>query len=576
MNTQLGLKYRWQMPSIPSDILHQVVQTFNISPAVVHTLLARGFSSREEIEQFLFGSADDVVNDPALLKDAQKAVDRIQKAIEQGERILIVGDYDVDGITSTAMMMLCLLPLDAHVNFFLPVRTRDGYGLSEKIVDRAAQNGYSVIITVDNGITAYDAIRKACDNNIDVIVTDHHQPQDPLPPAYAIVNPHQADCEYPYTSLAGVGVTFKVLSLLYRHMQKQFPEKVYELLMLGTIADVVPLTGENRYWVRHGLAWLNKANSAAIQVLRENSGIEKQALNSIDIGFGIAPQINALGRLEDPRQGVKFLIGNDMQETRLVGNTLYELNQARKRIERDIMRDVEAAIEQKTIDVDTERVIIMARENWQPGVIGLAASRLVNTYQRPVLLFHKTKKGTLQGSCRSIAAFNIFQALSESSDILDTFGGHAAAAGLSLQEHHLDTLKQRLEAKIDQELTEEDFIPSVAIDAPVQLDEMSSKLVRDMAYLEPFGHENERPVLYIADVQLNQPPRLLKEQHVKCYVVGYGTIRSVIFFGRPDIYTFLSERPKSSFDIIGYVVENQWRGKRQVEIQGIDIVERAS
>jgi len=574
MNTQHGLKYRWQMPSIPSDIQQNVVQAFNISPAVVHVLLARGCASREEIEHFLFGSSEDLVNDPRLLQDADRAVHRIMQAIDRGERILIAGDYDVDGITSTAMMMLCLLPLTQHVNFFLPHRSRDGYGLSEKIVNRAAHNGYSLIITVDNGITATNAIQAANGHGVDVIVTDHHQPHDQLPPAYAIVNPHREDCAYPYKTLAGVGVTFKLLSLLYTQVGRSLPEKVYELMMLGTVADVVPLTGENRYWVRYGLSWVNKAHSTAIHVLRDNSGIEKQRLSSIDIGFGIAPQINALGRLEDPRQGVTFLIGRDVQETRHVGNTLHELNQARKRIEREIVAEVQAAIEAGTVDVSQEGVIVIARDHWQPGVIGLAASRIVQTYQRPVILLHKASNGMLHGSCRSIREFNIFNALSESSDILDTFGGHAAAAGLSLHASYLDTLKQRLEAHIARELSPDDFIPQIAVDAPLQIDDMSRKLTRDLAYLEPFGHANEQPVFYISDVQLLQPPRLLKEQHVKCYVTGHGAMASVIFFGRPDIYHFLSERRNARFDIIGYIVENHWRGKIQVEVQGIDIRER--
>lgn len=554
----------------------QLVHTFNVSPAVVHVLLARGYTSRQEIEQFLFGASDDVTYDPAAMKDAEPAVSRIKQAIDAGERILIAGDYDVDGITSTAMMMLCLLHAHARVNFFLPHRMRDGYGLSQRIVDRAAKNGYTLIITVDNGITAHGAIKHAREQGVDVIVTDHHQPHGQLPPAYAIVNPHRDDCPYPYKELAGVGVTFKLLSLLYRHLGYTMPHKVYELLLLGTVADVVPLTGENRYWVRYGLSWINKARSTAITVLQDNGNITREQLNSLDIGFGIAPQINALGRLEDPRQGVAFLIGNDEQETRRVGNTLYELNQARKRIERDTIADVEAAIENKEIDVEQERVIVAAREHWQPGVIGLAASRLVQAYQRPVILFHKVRGGMLHGSCRSIEAFNIFNALCECEDLLETFGGHAAAAGLSLKAEHLDTLKQRLHAIINRDLHDEDFIPSVTVESSVQLDEMSPKLVRDLMYLEPFGHANERPMFYIPDVQLLHAPRLLKEQHVKCYITGHGTYRSVIFFGRPDIYTFLSERPHGSFDIIGYVVENQWRGKVSIEIQGVDIIERAS
>jgi len=574
MSVTSGIKYRWHLPQVPSERIHEAMKALSLSPVVIQTLFVRGYTDHTQMRHFLLSQAEDVVGDPSQLKDAERAVHRIMQAIEHQERILIVGDYDVDGITSAAMMMLCLLSLRARVNFFLPHRTRDGYGLSQHIVRRAAYNRYSVIVTVDNGISAHDAVDTAHELGVDVIITDHHQPHGTCPQAYAIVNPQQGDCAYPDKLLAGVGVTFKVLSLLFRLYNKQLPEKVYELLMLGTVADVVPLTGENRYWVRYGLACMNRMKSTAIQVLQENGNIERKRLSSIDIGFGIAPQINALGRLEDPREGVAFLIGNDTHKTRRVGHTLHELNQTRKRIEQDIVRDVQDDIERGEIDIEQERIIVASRSYWQPGVIGLAASRLVNTYQRPVLLFHRKKNGKLQGSCRSIQAFDIFNALTACSDVLDTFGGHAAAAGLSLSQACLPELKQRLEQRARTELSDDDFVPSIMLDACLYLDDMSHRLMHELSYLEPFGHKNERPLFYIPDVQILHTPRLLKEQHVKCTVTGHGTMRSVMFFWRPDIYAFLMNRLEKTFDIVGYIIENQWRGKVSLEVQGVDIRER--
>ena len=297
-----------------------------------------------------------------MLKDAQKSVERIVQAIDAGEKILVFGDYDVDGITSSAMMMICLLPLGAQVNFFLPHRVRDGYGLSVKGIERAARNGYKFVITVDNGITAFEPAKRAKELGIDLIITDHHRAHDHVPDAYAVVNPNQPDCSYPFKTLAGVGVGFKLLSLLYELKGLSMPPKAYELLLLGTIADVVPLLGENRFWVRYGLSYVNKFESLSLQVLKQNGKVTKPIISATDIGFSITPQINALGRLEDARQGVKFLIGTNMQEVREVGTILRELNDARKDIERGIVEQVQAEIEQKKIDLDVENCIVVFKQ----------------------------------------------------------------------------------------------------------------------------------------------------------------------------------------------------------------------
>lgn len=264
-----GAKYLWQLPPLPSQIVLDLALAYNFSIPVMHSLVSRGMSTKEALDSYLFSTFERDVAHPSLLKDAKKAVERLLAAIKNKEKILICGDYDVDGITSSAMMMSCLIPLGAQINFFLPHRVRDGYGLSAKTVQRAAQNNYKVLVTVDNGITAFEAATQARELGIDLIITDHHRPYDTVPESFALVNPHQFDCPYPYKKLAGVGVTFKILSLLYEQLGKPLPEKVYELLTLGTIADVVPLTGENRYWVRHGLQHINAQESLAVRVLNK-------------------------------------------------------------------------------------------------------------------------------------------------------------------------------------------------------------------------------------------------------------------------------------------------------------------
>lgn len=571
-----GSKYLWQLPIGDKNLISDLVLSHNLSFPVVQTLVGRGYVTKKSIEDFLFVSREKSTADPRLLKDAEKAVDRIIKAVKNKEKILICGDYDVDGITSSAMMMLCLLPLGADVNFFLPHRVRDGYGLKPKIVERAKDNGYKVIVTVDNGISSFEAAEKAKEFGIDLIITDHHKVREKIPEAFAVIDPCQNECKYPYKKLAGVGVTFKIISLLYEKLKKEIPNQVYELLTLGTIADVVPLTGENRFWVRNGLEQIAREETPAFQVLKKNARLTNSQISSLDIGYAIAPQINALGRLQDARSGVKFLVGGDLDETERVGKVLYELNQARKMVEKSVLEDVERDIETGKIDPEKDAVIIASSSRWSPGVIGLVASRLVSKYGRPTILFHKTKDGLLRGSCRSIPEFNIFDALSECSDILKNFGGHPMAAGLSLPENKLPELKMRLTQIIRRDLTEEDLKQKLVLDAELELSDANTKLMTDLKYLEPFGCENKRPLFLLKNVTILEEPVLLKDEHVKFKLFSGGVIRSVIFFGRPDIMNFILRDLELTFDVAAHAVENNWEGRTRVEFHGVDIARSAA
>ena len=566
-----GYKYLLGIPEIDIAKAVEISQHFSLSMPLAKTLMARNFSQIENIENYLLSSEEKDVADPALMKGASRAVERILKAIENKEKILIFGDYDVDGITSSSLMMMGLLPLDAQVNFYLPNRVKDGYGISTKIVKKAAENNYKVIITVDNGTTAFEPAKLAKELGIDLIITDHHRPHDHLPDAYTIVNPHQDDCPYPFKHFAGVGVAFKILTLLYKEKKMEIPGKVIELLLLGTVADVVPLTGENRYWVRQGLAYVNKHESYALQVLKENSKFTKPELFSTDIGFSVTPQINALGRLDDPREGVQFLIGNNSADVDRIGKILFEINQSRKLVEQSIISDVVKQIESKHVDI-SKNIVIATSPNWPAGVIGLVASRIVGMYGRPTLLFHLTKDGIAKGSCRSIKEFNIFNALSESKDILISFGGHSHAAGLSLKISDVPELQRRLEQKVAAELTEFDLKQKLLIDAQAQLSDFSEKFMKDLRLFEPFGHENAQPYFYIKGVVLVKRPQVLKDVHIKCSVFADGVIKSVMFFNRPELLDLLTAQADEPFDIVGQVMHNYWNGTYTVELQGIDIV----
>ncbi len=325
------------------------------------------------------------------------------------------------------------------------------------------------------------------------------------------------------------------------------------------------------FGLRYGLSYINKIESLSFKVLKQNGKVTKPIISATDIGFSIAPQINALGRLEDPRQGVKFLIGSDYGEVQEVGNILLELNQARKQIERSIVEQVQAEIASKKIDLDKENVIIAASNNWPPGVIGLVASRIVSAYGKPTLLFHLTKDGLAKGSCRSIPEFNMFNALQDSKDLLKQFGGHSLAAGLALKIENLPKLKENLEKLVSEQLTEFDLKQKVTLDAQAKLSDLNKKFMADMGHLEPFGNENKNPAFFIQNVVLTQKPKLLKDLHVKCSVFADGMIKPVIFFNRPELFEKFMNCGEESFSLAAHVTENHWNGKVNIELNGLDV-----
>lgn len=568
-----GKKYLLQVRHIDNLAITKIADEFNLSFPVAKVLYSRGYSSSEQIRSFLFGSLEQDVAHASKLKDGQKALERILLAIDRKEKILVSGDYDVDGVTSSALMMSCLLPLGANINFFLPHRQRDGYGLSSKIVKQAAKNGYSLIVTVDNGITALDAANTAKNLGIDLIITDHHRPHGTKPIAHAIVNPNQDDCSYPFKGLCGVSVIFKLVSWIYEMKGLELPVKAYELVMLGTVADVMPLLDENRFWVTYGLALTNKEKSYAMQVLSHYGKVaQKPRISSLDVGFSIAPQINALGRLSDPRDAVKFLISSNSQDVDRVGKILWEMNEARKKIERDIYDSIESKILSKTIDLSKENIIAVSNKEWPSGVIGLVAGKLMHNFGRPTFLFHESDDGQLlKGSCRSIKEFNVFNALDENRELLLTFGGHSFAAGLSLLKKNLPELKARLEDKIAKTVTPEQLQQKLFVDSDLELLDVGKKLVQDLERLEPFGHQNEQPLFLVKNVSLLNKSSLLKEKHVKCTIFSQGVIKPVIFFNRPDIFQFLENNGDSSFHIVGNVTSNFWNDRESIELQGIDV-----
>jgi single-stranded-DNA-specific exonuclease len=566
-----GQKFLWSLKNFDESAVRSISYDHNLSLPIANVLFSKGFKSSEQINSFIFPSFEKNVFNASLLKDSGIAVERIIRAIQKKEKILVFGDYDVDGITSSALLLVALLPLGANINFYLPNRITDGYGLSSKIVKKAASNSYTLIITVDNGITAHAAAQVASEHGIDLIITDHHRPHADLPKAIAIIDANRSDCSYPYKELAGVGIIFKIVSMIYEQKNLALPDKVYELLMLGTVADVAPLTIENRFWVQYGLSKVNKKKSLAINVLAQNNGLNKALFNSLDVGFMLAPQLNALGRLSDPRQAVEFLISADSKKVEEIGAMLKRLNEQRKKIDKKIYDDIEFAIFEKSIDLEKENVIIAASSDWPAGVIGLVAGKLTQNFGRPTLLFHLDDRGVLKGSCRSIPEFDIFKALSKCKDILLSFGGHSFAAGLKLNKENLPELKARLEDLVAQELSPEDLTPKINLDAVLEFTDLKTNFLGDLQRLEPFGNQNEQPVFLIENVTLLNQPTILKDKHVKCSLFSQGVIKPIIFFNRPELYSVFNQIGDKSFHVAACVVKNEWDGRVSVELQGEDV-----
>lgn len=567
-----GHKYVWSVPHADQKLIQNISSTHNLMRPIAEVLVNRGYVQDSQISSFLLSSYESDVPHPSQMKGMVIAAERIISAIKNQEKILIFGDYDVDGVTSSSVAMTSLIPLGARVNFFLPNREKDGYGLSTKAVKRAKENGFNLIVTVDNGITAFEAAEKARELGIDLIITDHHKPHDHLPHALTIIDPHQEDCPYPFKYLAGVGVIFKLMTLIYQMLGiKRLPEKVYELLMLGTVADVVPLLGENRFWVRHGLHTINNYRSNAMRMLAQNGNVTKDELTSLDIGFMIAPQINALGRLSDPRDAVRFMISADIQEVERVAKILKEINEERKKIDGAIFESLDQKIKQKEINLDQELAIIAADTNWPAGVIGLVAGKLMHSYGRPTILLHLDNKGLAKGSCRSINEFNMFNALTECQDLLLQFGGHACAAGLKLKQDNLPKLKERINALIKEQVAPEFLQPRIKIDARLELHDITPSFMHNMEQLEPFGNQNPQPLFLIERVTQLKPPQLLKEKHIKTTVFSQGAVKPLIIFNRPELYQLLLQHEDKPFTLAAHVSTNEWNGSLSYDLHGVDI-----
>ncbi|MDU4960644.1 MAG: single-stranded-DNA-specific exonuclease RecJ [Sporomusaceae bacterium] len=529
-------------------------------------LLNRGLDDAAAAQQFLAGTLQQL-QDPFLLKGMAAAVDRTAAAIAAGEKIVVYGDYDVDGITATALVYNCLRELGATIEYYIPERQSEGYGLHSEALQAIAAAGAGLVITVDCGISAWQEVESA--GRLDIIVTDHHQPPERLPAATAVINPKQPGCPYPEKELAGVGVAFKFCQALASRLEQRRLDcfRYLDLVAIGTVADMVPLTGENRLLVKFGIDRLRHTENAGLAALISVCELQSASIDAGKIGFVIAPRLNAAGRLNHAAAGVELLTSPASEPVRELAQTLDLTNRERQEVERDILEKAEAAL--AATDWQNAKALVIAGEDWHPGVIGIVASRLVERYYRPTILI-SVRDGIGKGSCRSIPGFDMYEGLSRCAEWLLQFGGHRQAAGLSLKAADIDLFRQKFNETVSQELTEADFLPVLNIDAMVSLNELNASLIEQLACLEPFGMGNPSPLLACSPVKLQSAAAFGKDKrHLRLWVCEREASSEAIAWNKGELADCFERDCAAEIAFVPEV--HEWQGRRSVRMRAIDV-----
>ncbi len=502
-----NIKKKWILKQAAPDKAAAISLVSGLLPVTARILVTRGITEPEEVSLFLNPSLSGML-DPFLLKDMQQAVERLVVAREAGEKICIYGDYDVDGISATALLISGFTALGLKTGYHIPNRMEDGYGLNSEALRSIQEHGVSLAISVDCGVTAVEEARLCSEIGLDLIITDHHQPLTSLPAAIAVINPHRADCDYPFKGLAGVGVAFNLLVALRNRLRKQgihdnnLPDlrQWLDLVALGTIADLVPLTGQNRILTKAGLQRMGKDCRTGMAALKKVAGVQGD-VSSGQVGFQLAPRINASGRLESAVTGVELLLTQDNTLARDLADELDAANCERRQIERLIFEEAVAMMEKRD-NPDLSRSIVLSSTDWHQGVVGIVASRMVERYYRPTILVAENQDGTGKGSGRSIAGFHLLEAINQCSKYLLRYGGHHAAAGITLKTDEIENFAKAFEQAASTQLTENQLIPELSLDTEIEASELTIDLVSELQKLGPFGMGNPTPVLMLRDMQL--------------------------------------------------------------------------
>ncbi|HQZ83655.1 MAG TPA: single-stranded-DNA-specific exonuclease RecJ [Pyrinomonadaceae bacterium] len=554
---------RWTIRKHDHERVQQFAREIGVQPIVAALLISRGYDTQEKADAFLRPSLEHLY-DPFLLKGMREAVARIQKAVQNGEKILIWGDYDVDGTTGTVLLRRAFKLLGVESEFHVPDRFTEGYGVNIPALEDAQRNGVSLVITVDCGIRSFEPLEWAKENSLDVIVTDHHLSDDDRgnPPAVAVVNPNQPGCEYPDKHLAGAGVAFKLADALLREagLEDEIPGFL-KIAAIGTVADVMDLTGENRAIVAIGLKDLLLTDNCGLRALMEVADCTSE-MTSYHIGFRIGPRINAAGRMDVAKHVVELLEETDFVRARQLASLLDSRNRERQQMQQKI---TELAFAEAAEHADSN-FIVVAGEGWHRGVIGLAASRIADKLYRPAIVL-SIEDGIAQGSARSIPGFHLLNALEAAQDLLEQFGGHRAAAGLKIRSERISELRRRLSDYADEVLKLEDLEPELNIDAVLLPESVDLKLVSALSALEPFGQGNPKPIFVTKDLTLREDPFVMKEKHLKLKLESESGCRlEAVWWDGVDRSKGRTLRRDSRIEL-AYVVEvNNWQGNRKIQL----------
>jgi single-stranded-DNA-specific exonuclease len=554
---------RWTIEKHNYDAVKSLAHALKVSPVVAALLVSRGYQTEETALDFLNPSIEHL-HDPYLLKDMKPAVERILRAIETGEKILVWGDYDVDGTTGTVVLRKALELLGADSGFHVPHRFTEGYGINIPALEKAKERGYKLVVSVDCGIRSFAPLIWAKENGLDVIVTDHHLPDDGQgnPPALAVVNPNQPDCEYPDKNLAGVGVAFKLAHALLREKNKEKLVKGFlKVVAIGTIADVMNLTGENRAIVSLGLKDLPKAVNYGLKALMEVADCTNE-MTSYDIGFRIAPRINAAGRMDAARAIVELLETNDFDEARSIAEMLNSRNRERQKIQQEITKL--AFLE--TAEITNKNFVVVAGEGWHRGVIGLAASKIADKLYRPTIVL-SIENGVAHGSARSIAGYHLLNGLDTCAELFEQYGGHAAAAGMKIKQENIELLQEKLHEHASANLSAEDLIPELKIDAAVSSKTLNLDLVTELKRLEPFGMGNPKPKFVTKDLVLTHEPFVMKEKHLKLKLADAdGKPFEAVWWDGVDKSNGRTLRAKTRIELAYTPEANNWNGNTRLQL----------
>ena len=563
------LEKRWTILPENKEQSALLRKELRISPFLCDILVRRGMTDFEAARSY-FRPSLDMLHSPWLMKDMQIAVDRVVDAISQNEKILVFGDYDVDGTTAVACMYQFLTSIytDENIEFYIPHRYREGYGVSKIGIDYAAINGFTLIVCLDCGIKSVELISYASTLGVDFIVCDHHLPGETLPNAVAILNPKQSDCNYPYKELCGCGVGFKLISALAEtlHVPDENVFKYLDLTATAIAADIVPMTGENRILAFYGLAQINSNPSPGIKALIQLSGVQGK-LHITNVVFAIAPRVNAAGRMDDAKKAVQMFVEKDFSKALEFAEMLHSHNTDRKEADSSI---TEEALEMIGLDLDAanKKSSVVYKEHWHKGVVGIVASRLIEHYYRPtVVLTHND--GIATGSARSVTGFNLYEAIYQCREYLLAYGGHFAAAGLSMLPQNVDAFRLKFEEVVAAAIEDHMLIPEIKIDAEISFADITENFYNIICQMEPFGPENMRPVFIAKAVTDTGFSKIVKELHLRFVLQHQNVTITGIGFNMADKFSLLNN--KQPIDIVFTIDENEWNGTKSLQLKVIDI-----